>query len=157
MPSTSEAVKAFLAQKRIAVAGVSRNKNEAANIVYRKLRDSGYEVFPVNPNAETVEGDDCYPDLSSVPGGVDGVVIATRPAVTEQVVRECADLGVPRVWMHRSFGRGSVSEGAVDYCREKGIEVIAGGCPMMFCQPVDFPHKCMRWVLSVTGGMPEEA
>jgi predicted CoA-binding protein len=157
MPSMSEAVKAFLAQKRIAVAGVSRNKNEAANIIYRKLRDSGYKVFPVNPNAETVEGDNCYPDLSSVPGGVDGVVIATRPTVTEQVVRECADLGVPRVWMHRSFGRGSVSEGAVDYCREKGIEVIAGGCPMMFCQPVDFPHKCMRWVLSVTGGLPGEA
>jgi predicted CoA-binding protein len=152
-----EAVEAFLAQKRIAVAGVSRNKNEAANIIYRKLRASGYEVFPVNPNAETVEGDNCYPDLGSVPGGVDGVVIATRPAVTEQVVRECADLGVPRVWMHRSFGQGSVSEDAVDYCREKGIEVIAGGCPMMFCRPVDFPHKCMRWILNVTGGLPREA
>jgi predicted CoA-binding protein len=152
-----KAVEAFLAQKRIAVAGVSRNKNEAANVVYRKLRASGYEVFPVNPNAETVEGDDCYPDLKSVPGGVDGVVIATRPAVTEEVVRECADLGVPRVWMHRSFGQGSVSENAVDYCREKGIEVIPGGCPMMFCRPVDLGHKCMRWILSVTGGLPREA
>ncbi len=151
-----EAVEAFLAQKRIAVAGVSRNKNEAANVVYRKLRASGYEVFAVNPNAETVEGDSCYPDLKSVPGGVDGVVIATRPAVTDEVVRECAELGVSRVWMHRSFGQGSVSEGAVDYCREQGIEVIAGGCPMMFCQPVDFGHKCMRWVLGVTGGLPKE-
>jgi predicted CoA-binding protein len=152
-----EAVEAFLAQKRIAVAGVSRNKNEAANIVYRKLRASGYEVFPVNPNAETVEGDNCYPNLKSVPGGVDGVVIATRPAVTEEVVRECAELGVPRVWIHRSFGQGSVSEGAVDYCRENGIAVIAGGCPMMFCQPVDFGHKCMRWILNLTGGLPKEA
>ena len=157
MPTMNEAVETFLAQKRIAVAGVSRNKSEAANIVYRKLRASGYEVFPVNPNAQTVEGDNCYPDLGSVPGGVDGVVIATHPAVTEQVVRECADLGVSRVWMHRSFGQGSVSESAVDYCREKEIEVIAGGCPMMFCRPVDFGHKCMRWVLSVTGGLPKEA
>ncbi len=157
MVNMEKAVEAFLAQKRIAVAGVSRNKNEAANVVYRKLRASGYEVFPVNPNAETVEGDDCYPDLKSVPGGVDGVVIATRPAVTEEVVRECADLGVPRVWMHRSFGQGSVSENAVDYCREKGIEVIPGGCPMMFCRPVDLGHKCMRWILSVTGGLPREA
>ncbi|MGD2216179.1 MAG: CoA-binding protein [Gemmatimonadales bacterium] len=152
-----EAVQRFLAQKRIAVAGVSRNKSEAANVVYRKLRASGYEVFPVNPNAETVEGDACYPDLKSVPGGVDGVVIATRPAVTEQVVRECADLGVSRVWMHRSFGQGSVSESAVGYCRENGIEVIPGGCPMMFCQPVDFGHRCMRWILSVTGGLPKQA
>ncbi|MGD2153957.1 MAG: CoA-binding protein [Gemmatimonadales bacterium] len=156
MATMKEAVDAFLAQKRIAVAGVSRNKNEAANIVYRKLRDSGYEVFPINPNAETVEGDECYPDLKSVPGGVEGVVIATHPAVTEDVVRECADLGVPRVWMHRSFGQGSVSKDAVAYCREQGIEVIAGGCPMMFCQPVDFPHKCMRWILGVTGGLPKE-
>jgi predicted CoA-binding protein len=157
MATMKEAVEAFLAQKRIAVAGVSRNKNEAANIVYRKLRSSGYEVFAVNPNAETVEGDSCYPDLRSVPGGVDGVVIATRPDVTEHVVRECAELGVPRVWMHRSFGEGSVSEGAVEYCREKGIDVIAGGCPMMFCQPVDFGHKCMRWILNLTGGLPKEA
>ncbi len=157
MATMKEAVETFLAQKRIAVAGVSRNKNEAANVVYRKLRASGYEVFPVNPNAETVEGDTCYPDLKSVPGRIEGVVIATHPAVTEEVVRECADLGVSRVWMHRSFGQGSVSESAVDYCREKGIEVIAGGCPMMFCQPVDFGHKCMRWVLSVTGGLPKEA
>jgi predicted CoA-binding protein len=156
MPTMKEAVETFLAQKRIAVAGVSRSKNEAANVVYRKLRASGYEVFPVNPNAETVEGDICYPDLKSVPGGIDGVVIATHPAVTEKVVRECADLGVPRVWMHRSFGQGSVSEDAADYCREKGIEVIAAGCPMMFCQPVDFGHKCMRWILNVTGGLPKE-
>jgi predicted CoA-binding protein len=147
MATMKEAVEAFLAQKRIAVAGVSRNKNEAANTVYRKLRASGYEVFAVNPNA----------DLRSVPGGVDGVVIATRPDVTEQVVRECAELGVPRVWMHRSFGEGSVSEDAVEYCREKGIDVIAGGCPMMFCRPVDFGHKCMRWILDLTGGLPKEA
>ena len=156
MATMQEAVETFLAQRRIAVAGVSRSKNEAANVIYRKLRASGYEVFPVNPNAETVEGDECYPDLKSIPGGVDGAVIATHPAVTEEVVRECAELDVPRVWMHRSFGQGSVSEDAVDYCRERGIEVIAGGCPMMYCGRVDFAHKCMRWVLSVTGGLPKE-
>jgi predicted CoA-binding protein len=157
MPGMSEAVESFLAQERIAVAGVSRNKNEAANVIYRKLRGSGYGVFPVNPNAETVEGDTCYPDLSSIPEGVDGVVIATHPKVTGRVVRECAELGIRRVWMHRSFGQGSVSEEAVDYCREKGIEVIPGGCPMMFCRPVDLPHKCMRWILNMTGGLPKEA
>lgn len=157
MGTMKEAVETFLAQRRIAVAGVSRNKNEAANVVYRKLRESGYEVFPINPNAELVEGDTCYPDLKSVSGGVDGVVIATHPSVTNEVVRECADLGVSRVWMHRSFGQGSVSESAVDYCRENGIEVIAGGCPLMFCQPVDFGHKCMRWILNATGGLPKEA
>lgn len=146
----------FLAQKRIAVAGVSRNSQpEAANVIYRKLRAAGYEVFPVNPHAERVEGDRCYPDLKSIPPPLEGVVIATRPEIAEQLVHECADIGVSRVWMHRSFGTGSVSEAAAKFCRDNNIAVIAGGCPMMFCQPVDFPHKCMRWILKLTGGLPE--
>lgn len=154
MARANAAVEDFLAQKRIAVAGVSRSKNEAANAVYRKLRGAGYEVFAVNPKAQEVEGDPCFPDLGSVPGGVDGVVIATHPAVSEQVARECAELGIRRVWMHRSFGQGSVSEEAVRVCRDNGISVIPGGCPLMFCAPVDIGHRCMRWVLGVTGRLP---
>ncbi|MGD2135622.1 MAG: CoA-binding protein [Gemmatimonadales bacterium] len=156
MATLKEAVEDFLAQRRIAVAGVSRETG-AANLVYRKLKAAGYDVVAVNPNATSVEGDPCYPDLGAIPGGVDGVVIATRPDVAEQIVRECLRLGVPRVWMHRSFGEGSVSPDAVRLGREGGLTVIAGGCPMMFCQPVDFGHKCMRWVLSLTGGLPREA
>lgn len=150
-----EAVSEFMAQRRIAVAGVSRNPKEAANLIFRKLRSAGYETFAVNPNAAEVEGDVCYPDIGSVPGGLDAVVIVTPPEVTEAVVRDCAAAGVRRVWIHRSFGRGSVSDEAVRYGREHGLEVIPGGCPMMFCQPVDVAHRCMRWVLRVTGGLPE--
>jgi predicted CoA-binding protein len=157
MPSMKEAVDDFLALKRIAVAGVSRSEGQAANFIYKKLRDSGYEVFPVNPAAEEVEGDVCYPDLKSLPGPVDGVVIATHPKATDDVVRQCAEVGVTRAWMHRSFGQGSVSESAVEFCRDNGITAIAGGCPMMFCPPVDIGHKCMRWMLKVTGGLPKEA
>jgi predicted CoA-binding protein len=118
------------------------------------MRDAGHEVYAINPKAETVEGVKCYADLKSAPGPVEGVVITTPPAATEALVQECAELGIGRVWMHRSFGKGSVSPAAVDFCREKGIEVIAGGCPMMYCEPVDFGHKCMRWVLRLTGGLP---
>ena len=145
----------FLGQRRIAVAGVSRTKSDAANLVYKKLRGAGYEVFAVNPNAKTLEGDPAYPDLGAIPGRVDGVVVATRPEVADAIVRECAELGIARVWMHRSFGTGSVSDSAVRYCREHRIAVIPGGCPMMFCDPVDFPHKCLRWVLRLTGGLPK--
>jgi predicted CoA-binding protein len=154
MPTLRQAVEEFLAQTRLAIVGVSRNGSEAANIVYRKVRGAGYQVYPVNPNASEVEGDACYPDLKSIPGGVTAVVIATHPAVTDQVVRECAALGITRVWMHRSFGKGSVSEAAAQFCREHGMTVIAGGCPMMFCPPVDFGHRCMRWVLTLSGGLP---
>jgi predicted CoA-binding protein len=111
-------------------------------------------VFPVNPNASEVAGDSCYPSLRAAPGPLDGVVVATHPEVTEQVVRECAELGISRVWMHRSFGGGSVSEKALELCRGHGIAVIPGGCPLMFCEPVDFGHRCMRWMLRLTGGLP---
>jgi predicted CoA-binding protein len=155
MSTTLEkAVRDFLAQKRIAVAGVSRRSSEAANAIYKKLRGAGYQVFATNPKAEEVEGDPCYPDLASIPGGVDGVVVATPPAAAEEIVRQCRELGIPRVWMHRSFGEGSVSQPAVDYCRENGIAVIPGACPMMFCEPVDFGHKCIRFLLRMSGGMP---
>jgi hypothetical protein len=157
MPTLKEAVDDFLAQKRIAVAGVSRSGGEAANTVYRKLRGAGYQVFAVNPSADEVEGDTCYPNLKSIPGGVEAVVIATSPEVTESVVRDCAEQDISRVWMHRSFGKGSVSQAAADFCRDNNITVIPGGCPMMFCTPVDFGHRCMRWILNLTGGLPKQA
>ena len=157
MPESTSMIEDFLAQKRIAVAGVSRTRQDAANTIYKKLRDTGYQVFPVNPNAQIVEGDTCYPDLKSIPDGVHGVVIATSPEAAESIVRECAEVGVSRVWMHRAFEfmGSSVSEEAVTFCRENDIAVIEGGCPMMFCEPVDFGHKCMRWISRMTGGLPQ--
>ncbi len=155
MKSLNEAAKDFMAQKDIAVVGVSHTKDDAANFIYRKLKETGHQVFAVNPNAETVEGDRCYANLKDIPDAIDGVVVVTRPEVTDQIVRDCADLKIPRVWMHRSFGN-SVSDQAVKFCRQHDITVIAGGCPMMFCEPVDFPHKCIRWVMHVTGRMPKQ-
>jgi predicted CoA-binding protein len=156
MPTLKEAVDDFLAQKRIAVVGVSRSRNQAANMVYRGLRQANYEVFAVNPNADEVEGDRCHHDLKSIPEAVDAVVIATTSEVAEAVVRECAQQGISRVWMHRSFGKGSVSQQAADFCRENDITVIAGGCPRMFLPGADIGHRCMRWVLNLTGGLPKQ-
>lgn len=154
MPTLKQAAEEFLACNRIAVAGVSRKGDTAANGIYRKLRDTGHDVFAVNPNAETLEGDACYANLAAVPGGVDAVVIGTPPSAAVALVRECAALGVKRVWMHRSFGHGSVDGEAVRLCAELGIAVIPGACPMMFCEPVDPAHKCIRWIQRVTGGAP---
>lgn len=156
MSTLKEAVEDFLDQKRIAIAGVSRDSKQPANLIYRTLLKGGHDVFAVNPNADEVEGVVCYRDLKSVPGGVDAVVVATPPDAALAVASECADLKVSRVWMHRSFGTGSVSPAAVDFCREHGINVIAGGCPMMFVSGADVGHKCMRWILSLTGGLPKQ-
>jgi predicted CoA-binding protein len=141
-------VEEFLAQKRIAVAGVSRDKGH-------RLKTTGHDVFAVNPNMETFEGNRCYPNLQSIPGGVDGVVVITRPQATEQIVRDCVQAHVPRVWMHQSVASGtSVSQAAVDYCREHDVSVIAGACPMMYGPGADVPHRCMRWVMKVTRRLP---
>lgn len=158
MATLKEAAEEFLAQKRIAVTGVSRNSksDHGSNVVYKRLRDRGYEVFPVNPNADTVEGDPCFQDLKSIPDGVDGVVIGTRPELAESTMQECAELGISRVWMHRSFGEGSVSDEATDYGRGQGITVIDGGCPCMFGPTADFGHKMMKGFISLTGGLPKK-
>jgi predicted CoA-binding protein len=148
MPTMKEAADAFLANKRIAVTGVSRKpKDHGSNTVYKRLRDRGYEVFAVNPNADEVEGARSYHDLKSIPGGVDAVVIATAPDKADGTMRECDELGIKHVWMHRGPGAGSVSATATAYGREHGITVIDGGCPLMFEPTADFGHKVMRVIL----------
>ena len=154
MTKTPESIAAFLRGRRMAVAGVSRQAGQAANAVFRKLKSAGYEVFPINPSTSEVEGVTCFSDIGSVPGQLDGVVVVTSPAVSAQVVRQCSDRGVRRVWLHRSFGNGSVSEEAVRECNARGIDCIVGGCPLMFCEPVDIGHKCMRWWLQRQGRVP---
>ena len=113
-------------------------------------------MFAINPNAEELEGDASYHDLRSIPGGVEAVVIGTRPEIAEETMRECAELGIKHVWMHRGPGTGSVSEAAANYGREQGITVIEGGCPCMFDPTADLGHKLTRIVFALNGNVPRE-
>jgi hypothetical protein len=155
--SIKQAATEFLANKRIAVTGVSRApKGHGSNIVYQRLQQRGYEVFAVNPNADEVEGDACFHDLASIPGSVDAVVIGTRPETADATMRECADLGIKQVWMHRGPGGGSVSDTATEFGRQRGITVIDGGCPLMFDPCADGGHKVMRFMFTMTGRVPRK-
>jgi predicted CoA-binding protein len=146
----------FLSHRRIAVTGVSRAPTgHGSNAVYTRLKDRGYEVFAVNPNADEVEGDRSYSNLKAIEGGVDAVVVATRPDHAEATMRECVEVGVKKVWMHRSLGQGSLSVAATEYGRSHGIEVIDGGCPLMFDPCADGGHKAMKWILTLTGNVPK--
>ena len=120
-------VRDFLSGSRFAVAGVSRDPKQPANAIFRRLRDSGFEVLPVNPHARELEGTASYPDIPSIPGPIHGVVVATHPEVSDE---------------------------AVGLCRDAGIDCIVGGCPLMFCEPVDVAHRCMRWWLQRSGRVP---
>ena len=149
MTSTKQAAVTFLASRRIAVTGVSRRpQGHGGNTVYTRLRDRGYEVFAVNPNADEVEGDRSYHSLRDITGGVDAVVIATRPDAAEITMHECVDLGITQTWMHRAFGTGSVNDLATAYGREHGVTVIDGGCPLMFEPVSDLGHKIIKRICS---------
>jgi uncharacterized protein len=151
-------VKDFLAQKKIAVVGVSDKRDTGCNLGYRKFKAAGYTVFAVNPHLTTFEGAPCYPDLNSIPEKPEAVFILANPKVTEQIVQQCVELGIKYVWMHCLMGTKpglaasmtSVSPDAVQMCCENGISVIPGSCPNQFLQP-DFGHKGMRVLMRMLG------
>lgn len=143
-------VSEFLNQKTIAIAGVSRNpKGEVGNGIYKKFKENRYNIYPVNPNAETIEGDKCYPDLKSIPENVNAVFIATNPAVSIEIIKQSIEAGVNTVWFHRAIGTGSFSEDAAKLGEENGLTVIRGGCPMMFISKVDPFHKMLRFFMKL--------
>jgi predicted CoA-binding protein len=154
MKPPPEQISRFLSSKTVAVVGVSRDNRQAANLVFNRLRTHGYEVYPVNPNAETIDGIQCYPDIPSLPRKAEAVMIMTHPDKSAEIVRQCGAAGISRVWLHRSFGQGSVSDEAVRDGKKSGVECITGGCPMMFLEPVDLAHRCFRWILKMQKRIP---
>ncbi len=164
MSQIDSLVKDFLAQKTIAVVGVSDKRETGSNLAYRKFKGAGYQVYAVNPHLSSFEGSPCYPDLRSLPEKPDGIFILANPQVTQEIVRQCVDLGIQRVWMHCMMGTKpglganatSVSPEAVKMCRENGIGVIPGACPNQFLNP-DFGHSMMRVLWRALGFMTVEA
>jgi predicted CoA-binding protein len=153
-------VQNFLAQKKIAVVGVSDKRDTGCNLSYGKFKENGYQVYAVNPRITSFNGDPCYPDLKSIPDKPDAVFILASPKVTEQIVQQCVDLGIKHVWMHcmmgtkpgLAAGMTSVSQDAVGMCKANGIAVIPGSCPNQFLKP-DFGHGMMRSMWRLFGFM----
>jgi predicted CoA-binding protein len=157
-------VQDFLAQKNIAVVGVSDKRETGCNLAYTKFKENGYRVFAVNPRINEFNGDPCYPDLKAIPEKPDAVFILANPKVTDQIVQQCVDLGIKHIWMHcmmgtkpgLAAGMTSVSRDAVTVCRQNGIAVIPGSCPNQFLAP-DFGHAMMRGLWRLFGNMKVEA
>jgi predicted CoA-binding protein len=158
MAKIDNMVKEFLAQKRIAVVGVSDKRETGCNLAYRNFKTNGYQVYAVNPRISTYEGAACYPDLKSIPEKPDAVFILTSPKVTDLIVQQCVELGIKHVWMHcmmgtkpgLAAGMTSVSQEAVEMCRVNGITIIPGTCPNQFLTP-DFGHAMMRGLWRMFG------
>lgn len=163
MGTQTDLIHEFLGQKTIAVVGLSRKQLTPANAILGKLKGAGYNVIPVHPEAEEFEGLPCRRRIADVDDTLDGVMLATRPDVTEKLVDECIEARVPRIWMHNMMGtdtrigknhsakNSSVSEAGVRKAREAGISVITGSCPMQFVGPLDGMHRCVSWFNRVVG------
>jgi uncharacterized protein len=158
MSKIDNLVQDFLAQKVIAVVGVSNQRETGANKNYKIFKQHGYRVYAVNPRISAFDGSPCYPDLKSIPEKPDVVFMLTSPKVTDQIVQQCVDLGIKHVWMHCLMGTKpglsadstSVSPAAVEMCRKHGIAVIPGSCPAQFLE-ADFGHRMMRRLWSLFG------
>ncbi len=155
---STEVVTSFLAGRRLAVVGASDERANFGRTVYRELKEHGYDVVPVHPTAASVAGDPCFAELAAVPGPLDGVVVMVGGPRALGVVRACADLEIPRVWLFKGLGGpGAVSDEAVSLCREHGIEVVAGACPLMFLEPVGWFHRAHRGARHLNGSLTRSA
>jgi hypothetical protein len=145
-------IETFLSKKILAVVGVSRDSQQFANMAYRLLKERGYTVYAVNPNAEHVEGDRCYPNIASLPVHVEGVVVMLPPQKTIQVLPEIAQLGIRSVWLQQQTD----SPEALQFCADHQIDAVYGECILMFLEPLGFPHRLHRWGLKLFGKYPTE-
>ncbi|MBZ5664953.1 MAG: CoA-binding protein [Acidobacteriia bacterium] len=149
-----ETIEDFLAQKRIAMAGISRDPANFSVKLFEELCRRGYDVIPVNPNAAEVQGIRCFARVQDIQPPVDGALLMTSPEATETVVNDCAEAGIRRVWMYRAAGQGSVSAKAVEFCLGRGMLVVPGQCPFMFLPDAAGFHRFHGFVRKITGRYP---
>lgn len=154
MPTTRADIDDFLAQRRIAMIGVSRNPGDFSRSLFRELCAKGYDVVPVNPSAQEIEGKKSYVRVQDILPRVDGALIITPPSETRQVVHDCAQAGIRRVWMHSGGGQGSVDAQAAEFCRHNGIRLVEGYCPFMFLPQTQLFHRIHGFVLKIAGKYP---
>ncbi len=154
---TRQDIEDFLAQKRLAMVGVSRNPKDFSRGLFRDLRQRGYDMVPVNPMLTELAGHKSYASLQDIVPPVDGALLMTPPIVTEGIVRDCLAAGITRVWMHRGEGTGAVSEKAIEFCQRNQIRVVAGHCPYMFLPRTPFIHRVHAFFMKLTGSYPAAA
>jgi predicted CoA-binding protein len=149
--ASKSAVMDFISQRSLAVVGVSRSGNKFGNTAYRELKAKGYQLVPVHPQAETLEGDRCAKDFASLPAPVGGVLVIVPPEQAEQAVKAAAAAGIKRVWLQQ----GAESPAAIQLAESKGMSVVSGECILMFAEPTGFGHRAHRWIRGLFGRLPK--
>ena len=148
--TAKSSVDAFLAQRKIAVAGVSRSGKKFGNTIFKELKSKGYSVYGVNPNCGAIDGEPLYKGFEELPEPVGGAVIVVKPRETEKTVKLAVEAGIKNIWIQQ----GAESDQAIDYCRTHNVNVVYGECIMMFAEPLAFFHKLHRWIWKMLGKYP---
>jgi hypothetical protein len=152
--SGMEQIQDFLRQKRLAFVGVSSRPTNFSRALFREFRARGYDAIPVHPGVTEIEGQKCFARLRDIDPPPDGALLLTAPGVTNQVVRDCAEAGIGRVWMYRARGTGAVSAEAISFCAAHGISVVPGECPFMFLPGASRFHRLHGLVRKITFSYP---
>jgi uncharacterized protein len=145
----------FINDKNIALIGVSRDPQKFGNALLKELSKKGYTVFPVHPELKEVEGTKCLSSLEELPDNVNNLLLAVQPNVTEEIVSKIDAQKIHRIWMTKGVGKGSASEKAIMECKNKGIEVVYGFCPLMFFPPSGI-HGFHLWMRKTFEKVPRE-
>lgn len=156
MPTALDDVRDFLAQRRVALVGLSRNPKDFSHVVFREMSQRGYDMVPVNPAIAEVAGLRCFARVQDIQPPVDAAIVMTSPGVSEQVVHDCVEAGIRRVWLYGTGGQAAVNPGAVALCRAKGIDVVPGECPLMFWKDSFVGHRLHGFVLKILGKYPRK-
>jgi predicted CoA-binding protein len=149
-----QAISDFLAQKRIAVVGASRNPKDFNAILFHDLRLRGYDAVPVNPHAKEIDGVRCYARVQEIEPPVEGVLVMTKPEAADAIVEDCLKAGVRRVWLYGMAGKGAASPRVVELCRRNGIAVVPGFCPYMFLPGTQWFHRLHGAFLKIARKYP---
>ncbi len=152
---TKAAINNFLAAKRIAVIGPSRSRIKYSRMLFRELLEHGYDVIPVNPNAEEIEGIRCYKKIGDITPAPERAVIILPEELTEQAVLDCADAGIKDVWLHRHVAGGVSDTRAISRAEEKGVNLITGYCMFMFLPKAPLFHRFHGGLLKIIGKYPK--
>ena len=139
----------FLACKKFAVAGISRNKHKFGNTIYKELKKKNFDLVPVSPNMETFEGEKCYQSIGDLPSDVEALIIVTKPEVSLSLLKEAASKGINNIFLQQ----GAQNKEIIEYAENNGVNIICKHCILMFVNPSGI-HKFHERISKFFGFYP---
>ena len=151
MKATKASIESFLSSRKLAIAGVSRDPKKFGYQLFNQLREKGYEVYPINPQTDNIDGIPCFRSVSSLPLNVHNLLIITTKKQTKDVVNEAIAKGIDSFWIQQM----SDTPEAIELTRTHPVNLVTGECILMHTEPVTGFHKFHRTIRGFFGRLPK--